>query len=69
MKFSLKNLPQKLIIFLKEVRLELKRVTWPSRQDTIKNTLLVIGFSLAVAAFLGGLDYLFNFLLKTFVLK
>lgn len=62
------NLPSKAIGFLKEVRVELKRVTWPSREDTIKYTLIVIGFSLAVAAFLGGLDFLFTWLLERFVL-
>jgi preprotein translocase subunit SecE len=62
------GLPSKAISFLKEVRIELKRVTWPTRQDTIKYTLIVIGFSLAVAAFLGGLDFLFTWLLEKFVI-
>ncbi|MBT7008242.1 MAG: preprotein translocase subunit SecE, partial [Candidatus Jacksonbacteria bacterium] len=39
---------------------ELKKVTWPTREDLIKNTIAVIVVSLIVAAFLGGLDYLFN---------
>lgn len=62
------NLPQKLITFLKEVYIELKRVTWPTRSQTIKYTLIVIGFSLAMALFLGGLDLLFKTLLQKFVL-
>ena len=62
------NLPDKLIRFLKEVYIELKRVTWPTRQQTIKYTLIVIGFSAAVALFLGGLDYLFSFLIKNFII-
>ena len=65
---NITSLPSKAINFLKEVRIELKRVTWPSREDTIKYTLIVIGFSLAVAAFLGGLDFLFTWLLERFVL-
>ena len=60
--------PQKAINFLKEVRVELKRVTWPTRKQTIKYTFIVIGFSLAVAAFLGGLDFLFAWLLNSFVI-
>lgn len=56
-----------IIKFLKEVRQELKKVTWPSRQDTIKHTLIIIGVSLAVAVFLGGLDFLFVFLLNKFI--
>jgi preprotein translocase subunit SecE len=60
--------PKKLVTFLKEVRIELKRVTWPTRQEAIKHTLVVIGLSLAVAAFLGGLDFLFSWLLKKFII-
>jgi preprotein translocase subunit SecE len=60
--------PKKAITFLKEVRLELRRVTWPTRQETVKHTLIVIGLSLAVAAFLGGLDFLFSWLLDKFVI-
>ena len=65
---NITSLPSKAISFLKEVRIELKRVTWPTQQDTIKYTLIVIGFSLAVAAFLGGLDFLFTWLLNKFVI-
>jgi preprotein translocase subunit SecE len=62
------NIFAKLVNFLKEVRLELKKVTWPTRQETIRFTLLVIGVSAGVAAFLGGLDYLFSIILTKFVL-
>ena len=65
---KISQLPKKGIDFLKEVRVELKRVTWPTRQQTIKYTLIVIGLSLAVAAFLGGLDFLFSWLLNKFVI-
>ena len=62
------QLPKKGIDFLKEVRIELKRVTWLTRKDTIKYTIFVLGLSLAVAAFLGGLDFFFNWLLDVFVI-
>ena len=58
----------KLITFLKEVRLEMKRVNWPTRQQTIRYTLVVIGISVAVAAYLGTLDFLFTRLLNKFIL-
>lgn len=64
---KISQLPKKGIKFIKEVRTELKRVTWPTRQQTIKYTLIVIGLSLGVAAFLGGLDFLFTYLLDKFV--
>lgn len=42
--------------FVREVISELKRVTWPSREETIKLTAVVIVLSVAVGAFIGGLD-------------
>lgn len=45
--------------FFSEVSTELKKVTWPSRQETIKLTTAVIVISLAVGLFVGGLDILF----------
>jgi preprotein translocase subunit SecE len=45
--------------FLKEVRTELKKVTWPTRQETIKLTLVVITVSVVMGLFVGGLDILF----------
>jgi len=65
---NLKNIPNKIITFLKEVRLEMKKVNWPTRQETIKKTLTVIGISAGVAAFLGALDFVFTSLLNKFVL-
>jgi len=62
------QLPKKGIEFLKEVHLELKRTTWPTRKEAINLTLIVIGFGLVVAAFLGGLDFLFSWLLNKFVI-
>jgi preprotein translocase subunit SecE len=58
----------KILNFFKEVRIELKKVTWPTRQETIRYTLLVLAVSGGVAIFLGGLDYLFSFLISKFVL-
>ena len=58
----------KLTTYLKEVRLELGKVNWPNREQTTRYTILVIGVSLAVALFLGGLDYIFSWVLNKFVL-
>ncbi len=43
--------------FLKEVRTELVKVVWPSRQDTIRYTATVVLFSIGVAVILGAVDY------------
>jgi len=45
--------------FLKEVQTELSKVVWPTREQTIKLTLLVIAISVAVGLFIGGLDIIF----------
>lgn len=58
----------KLIDYLKEVKLELGKVNWLSRKETIRYTLVVIGVSLVVAVYLGGLDYVFSWLLNKFIL-
>jgi len=63
------DIPEKIADFFKEVGLEIKKVNWPSRQETIRYTLVVIGVSLVVALFLGGLDILFQYLLNRFILK
>lgn len=58
----------KINTFLKEVKLEVKKVNWPTRQQTIRYTLIVLGISLSIAIFLGGLDFLFTMLLEKFIL-
>lgn len=44
--------------FLKEVKEELLKVVWPTRDQTIRYTILVILVAVAVGLFLGGLDYI-----------
>jgi preprotein translocase subunit SecE len=51
------------IQFLKEVRIELGRVAWPTRQQLTKYTAIVVAMSLALAAFLGALDAVFAYIL------
>ncbi len=53
--------------FLKEVRQEVKKVTWPTKQETMRYSLMVIIASLIVAAYLGGVDYLVTKVLDYFV--
>ncbi len=55
--------------FLKEVRVELAKVSWPTRNQTILYTLVVIGISLFMAVFLGLLDFGFKFIIDKFLLN
>lgn len=47
------------ITYLQEVRTELNKVSWPSRQQTLNMTMVVVLVSLAAALYLGVLDYIF----------
>lgn len=50
--------------YLKETRVEMKHVSWPSRSQAINYTVIVILVSLFVAAYLGLFDSLFSYLLQ-----
>ncbi len=54
----------KLITFLREVRVELGKVSWPSRRQLLTYTGVVLGLCLFFALFLGGLDALFAWILS-----
>ena len=45
--------------FFQETLAELKKVSWPSRQEAIHLTEIVIVVIFIMAAILGGLDYLY----------
>ncbi len=64
---NIMNIIEKVKSFLKEVYVELKRVSWLSRKDILRYTLIVLGVTVAVAAFLGGLDYIFTEIIKRFI--
>lgn len=61
---SIKKIP----VFLKEVKLEIKKINWPTRKETIRYTLIVVGVTASVAIFLGGIDYILSLILNAFVL-
>jgi preprotein translocase subunit SecE len=42
--------------FFKEVVLEFRRVTWPTRQQLVNSTVVVLAVTVAIAFFLGGVD-------------
>ncbi|MBU0576598.1 preprotein translocase subunit SecE [Patescibacteria group bacterium] len=58
---------QRINIFFREVWVELKRVSWLSKKEVAKYTLIVLAITVIVAAFLGGLDFLFTSIIKMFV--
>jgi len=55
------------VAFLKETADELKKVVWPTKQEVIRLTFVVITVSLIVGLFLGGLDFIFVKVIETVV--
>jgi len=53
--------------YFKEVRAEMKHVSWPGRRMVIVYTAVVIGISLGVAIYLGLLDYIFAAVIKKII--
>ena len=47
-----------IIQFLREVRSEMSKVTWPNRNQTVKMTIIVLIVSVVVGVLIGGLDLL-----------
>jgi len=56
-----------LLTYFKEVRIEMDKVTWPSREQTIRLTLIVILISILVATFIGALDWVLTVLLDLII--
>jgi len=42
--------------FVREVLIEFRKVTWPSRQELLNSTAVVIVVTVVLAFFLGGVD-------------
>jgi len=49
--------------FLIETRDELQKVTWPTRTEVTRLTIVVILFSIIVGVYIGGIDLIFTKLL------
>jgi preprotein translocase subunit SecE len=54
---------KKIISFIGQTKEELKKVTWPSKKEVIRLTMVVIVSSVIVGLYLGGMDFLFTKLL------
>ena len=67
MSFSLRSTFEDVKQFLREVKTELKKVTWPSRKDTLAGTAIVLVAVFIIAAFLGIVDSGLSGLIKMFL--
>jgi preprotein translocase subunit SecE len=59
--------PNALATYLRETRGELRKVTWPTREEAQRLTAIVLGVTLVMALFLGTLDFLFGQAVKSLV--
>jgi preprotein translocase subunit SecE len=50
--------------FLREVRVELKKVTWPTRKEALASTLVVLVLTFISALYLFGIDGILRFVIK-----
>ena len=53
--------------FLREVKVELKKVTWPTRKQTIGSTVVVIVLVMIISLFLGVVDIGLSSLVRVFI--
>lgn len=60
---------KKFLNYLKEARAELAKVNWPTRQQAMRLTVVVVIFTVAVSMFIGSLDYVFSLGLQKLILK
>ncbi len=57
----------RIVQYIRETRAELRKVVWPSRQEAINLTLVVIVTVVGMAAFLGTIDYLLTGLIRLLI--
>jgi preprotein translocase subunit SecE len=50
--------------FAQASRIELRKVVWPEREDTIKTTYIVIGFAILMGLFFWGLDWVLTWMIR-----
>lgn len=56
-----------LVKYFRDTAAELKQVSWPTQQQAVFYTILVIVISVLVALYLGAFDYLFSRLINSIV--
>ena len=58
------NVFKKITDFLKEVKIELNKVSWSTRQELIGSTVVVIAVTFIMAVFIGLIDILLSHILR-----
>ncbi len=58
---------QSFFSLVKEARIEIRKVVWPTRQETTQTTLMVVAVVLVMALLLWGLDSLLGWIVSSIV--
>lgn len=58
---------QSFFVLAKEARVEIRKVVWPTRQETTQTTMIVVAVVLVMALLLWGLDSLLGWLVSLIV--
>lgn len=53
-----------IVAYLRQVRSELGKVVWPTREQALNLTGIVLAVTIAMSLFLGGLDFAFSKLIE-----
>jgi len=53
--------------FLREVRAEMRKVSWPDRKELVSSTVVVVTVVVVASAFIGLIDFLFSQGLALFI--
>lgn len=55
--------------YFRETRAELRKVVWPTRQEAINLTLIVVGTIVAMSIFFGAIDYVLTALFRFLIVR
>ncbi|MBM3131222.1 MAG: preprotein translocase subunit SecE [Chloroflexi bacterium] len=55
--------------YFRETRAELRKVVWPTRQEAINLTLIVLGTIVVMSVFFGAIDYLLTALFRLLIVR
>ncbi len=61
---ELQKRENRVFVYIRETRAELRKVVWPTRQEAINLTVIVVGTLVVMSVFLGASDYVFTVLLR-----
>ncbi len=52
--------PEKTNKFFKEVKVEMQKVSWPSREEVVNSTILVLVITFILSVFIFGVDSVYS---------